>query len=182
MAALDAFLARLQSAYNLTGDDVWCLPDNQYALAPADCNANVCSQWPSYENGLCFLHVSGWAIYARARSGDADGAYALYQRMLGGQESNYSRIRTTRFWAQGNGWGKWETRGPTSGSDVLLDQIVVLWGFLRGCFGIEPTLQGIDIVHPPASQLEGAVWTFQHLGASRTATVKDGAVVLSSSS
>lgn len=179
MAALDAFLARIQSEYNVTSDELWCLPDNQQPLPPADCNGNMCSQWPGYENGLCFLHVSGWHIYARARSGDADGAYSLYQRMLGGQESNYSRVRTTRFWAQGNGWGRWETRAPTSGSDVLLDQIVVLWGFLRGCFGIEPTLSGIDIVHPPATQLEGAVWSFQHLGQQRTATVKGGAVVLS---
>ena len=65
------------------------------------------------------------------------------------------------------------------GSDVLMDQIVIAWGFLRGTFGIEPTLSGLDIVHPPAKQLEGAVWSFVHLGTERTATVTNGKVVLS---
>ena len=39
-------------------------------------------------------------------------------------------------------------------TDVLLDQILVLWGFLRGCFGIEPTLESfIDLLNE--SNLDG---------------------------
>jgi hypothetical protein len=65
--ALDAFLLRIQGEYTLTSEDVWCLPDDQHALSQTDCNGGICSRWPSYENGLCVLRVSGsgWQIYPR---------------------------------------------------------------------------------------------------------------------
>lgn len=133
---------------------------------------------PGYEQGLCFLWTSGWEIYTRARQGDPDGAFELYRKLLGGKASNYSRFRTTRFWQQNAGWGVHESRQPGGGSDVLLDQIVTVWGFLRGCFGIEPTLTGLEVVHRPAKQLEGSTWSFVHLGKRRSAKVLNGKVVL----
>jgi hypothetical protein len=117
-------------------------------------------------------------IHARAREGDPDGAYSLYQRLLGGKRNGYRRFATTAFWQQNNAWGTFEDTQPHTGSDTLLDQIVMTWGFLRGTFGIEPALSGLEIAHPPATQLEGAVWSFVHLGKTRTATVTSGKVVL----
>ena len=177
LAAIDANYARIRREYNVSQEGQWCTPDNLKPLAPHDCHGK-CGEWPGYEQGLCFLWTTGWEIYTRARQGDPDGAFELFRKLLGGKASNYSRFRTTRFWQQNAGWGQYESRQPGSGSDVLLDQIVTLWGFLRGCFGIEPTLTGLEVVHRPAKQLEGAAWSFVHLGKRRTARVVGGVVVL----
>ena len=155
----------------------WCTPDNLEPLAEADCHGR-CGGWPSYEKGLCFLWLTGWEAYARARNGDPDGAYEIYAKLLGGKLAGYGRFKRTRFWQQGNGWGAHEIKGPSQGSDVLMDQIVTLWGFLRGGFGIEPTLTGLKVVHRPAKQLEGASWAFVHLGVQRTASVVNGTTII----
>eukprot|EP01051_Picozoa_sp_SAG22_P007384 SAG22_NODE_518_length_9512_cov_5.735897_6_plen_278_part_00 len=176
--AIDAAYARLRTTYNITTEQQWCTPDNLNKLDVQDCHGK-CGPWPGYESGRCFLWTTGWEMHARARHEGADAAFELWQRMLGGAASNYNRFRTTAFWQQNNAWGTFEDRQPHGTSDVLTDQIVTVWGFLRGAFGIEPTLSGLQIVHPPAQKLEGAVWSFVHLGKTRTATVTDGKVVLS---
>eukprot|EP00035_Acanthoeca_spectabilis_P012788 m.232337 g.232337 ORF g.232337 m.232337 type:complete len:811 (-) comp15713_c0_seq4:140-2572(-) len=177
--AIDSNFARIRKQFGVTEQGQWCTPDNLLPLAESDCHwSSDCSRWPEYEMGLCFLWLTGWEAYARARYGDPDRAYELYAKLLGGRQSGYSRFKTTRFWQQGNGWGPHESREQGQGSDVLMDQIVALWGFLRGAFGIEPTLAGLKVVHRPAAQLEGASWTFTHLGRQRTATVVNGTVRL----
>jgi hypothetical protein len=180
-SAIDSNYARLRKSYNVTQEQQWCTPDNLKPLNADDCHGG-CSTWPGYESGRCFLWLTGWEIYARSRhNGGAhvDAAFMLWERLLGGRESNYTRFKTTAFWQQNNAWGDFEDREPHDGSDVLLDQIVTVWGFLRGTFGLEATLTGVEVVHPPAKQLEGASWTFVHLGKARTATVTNGTVVLS---
>ena len=51
-----------------------------------------------------------------------------------------------------------------------------LVGGLLGSFGIEPTLHGINVRAPPARAMEGAAWSFEHLGQPLTVAVRNGTV------
>ena len=62
-------------------------------------------------------------------------------------------------------WGaalKWDTGAIVS--EPLNNALLILWGFLRGCFGIRPTLTGLRLDGAVAAKLEGATHTFCHLG------------------
>ena len=52
------------------------------------------------------------------------------------------------------------------------------YGFLRAAFNVRPTLSAVEIDGPPAAALEGASWTFVHLGADTTVAVSKGHQVI----
>lgn len=64
------------------------------------------------------------------------------------------------------------------GDDVIADALHLLYGFLRGAFNVRPGLIAVDIMGPPARALEGASWTFAHLGKDVTVTVRKGTQVI----
>ena len=49
-----------------------------------------------------------------------------------------------------------------------------IWGWLRGTFGVRPMLSGVAATNAPAAALEGATWTFAHLGANVCVEVRGG--------
>jgi hypothetical protein len=79
---------------------------------------------------------------------------------------------TTRFWAASLKWDP----GFLS-SEPLDDSLLVLWGFLRGCFGVWPHLDGLRQTGAPPRQLEGARYTFCYLGRDVTFQVRNGETI-----
>lgn len=62
---------------------------------------------------------------------------------------------------------------------MLQDSLILLWGFIRGAFGVWPELQGVRIIGRPARQLVvGASHTFEHLGRKVTIRVDANRTVI----
>jgi hypothetical protein len=119
-------------------------------------------QFPNYENGCSFFHTTGLEIAARATGGQADQAYDTFERVM------------RHGWARHRFWGaalKWDT-GPLL-AEPLNNSLLILWGFLRGCFGVWPALGGLRRVGQPPGRMEGARYRFCHLGADVELMVRD---------
>ena len=123
--------------------------------------------YPNYENGNCYFWHSGLELLAIGRGLGADAAYARFLAAV-------PHYQQSRFWAQRYDW----IRGMPLGDDVLADALHYLYGFLFSAFNIRSTLSEVAILGPPAKALEGASWTFAHLGEDITVTVTDGAQVI----
>lgn len=71
------------------------------------------------------------------------------------------RFARNRGWAQQLYWDK----DALVGTDPLNDSLMVLWGLLRGVFGVTPSLHDIRFARASLpAELEGSRWTFSHLG------------------
>ena len=89
LATIDGYYDAMRRRYNKTADDLWCTPTNLDAargidwsgVAPEDTYVNGTLQdqrWDGhYENGGCFMVMTGLEIMARGQAGDPDGALTL---------------------------------------------------------------------------------------------------------
>lgn len=155
---------RLASAFNITAEQLFCTPSNTRVAAPDDilyCNSG--GQFPFYENGDCFLLMSGWEMLALGRSGQADAAFEMLRQYL----TQYQR---NLLWGQRYSW----QHGKMHGNDILANTLVGLSMGLQASFGIATNLTAIGIIAPPASLLEGARWCFRHRGETACVSVKNG--------
>lgn len=169
--------AELSARYNVSIETFFAAPANLVPAAPEDllyCNAAqpIDTVFPFYENGDQFLVVAGYEWLAAARAGDADGVLARLRLAM----AEYNR---TAFFGQNRDWLADGGRGQMMGGDILTDQLLLLWGGLRGVFGVEPTLrQGIVTTNAPAAGLEGAWHAFLYLGQETNVTISNGVVKL----
>ena len=156
--------ARLAASHNITQEELFCTPSNTRVASPDDilyCNAG--GPFPFYENGDCFLLMSGWEMLALGRTNQTDAAFAMLSRFL----TQYQR---TLLWGQRYSW----KQGKMHGNDILANTLVGLSMGLKASFGISTNLTGVGVVAPPAAKLEGAKWCFQHLGAAVCVSVRGG--------
>jgi hypothetical protein len=108
---------------------------------------------------------------ARAVAGQAEKAYDTFERIM---RHGYARNRL---------WGccvKWDTGELFS--EPLTEALLILWGFLRGCFGVWPTLGKLNVVGSPSHRMEGAEHTFCHLAKDVTVKVVNGQTRVETSS
>ena len=171
----DARLADIYAEYNVTPGSIWSAPSNLYPITNALEIANNASSpvpFPSYENGGSFFHTPGLQFAALGAAGRADAAWDGFVTLM---NSGFGKIRG---WAQQLYWGKNGEPDSLVGGDPLNTAALSVWGFLRGVFGVAPTLtRGLVKVGDPATQAEGAAWNFSHLGVSVCVTVKNHVTV-----
>ena len=171
----DARLADIYAEYNVTPGSIWSAPSNLYPITNALEIANNASSpvpFPSYENGGSFFHTPGLQFAALGAAGRADAAWDGFATLM---NSGFGKIRG---WAQQLYWGKNGEPDSLVGGDPLNTAALSVWGFLRGVFGVAPTLtRGLVKVGDPATQAEGAAWNFSHLGVSVCVTVKNHVTV-----
>jgi hypothetical protein len=168
LANLDRRYDELCREFKIPREAIWATPCNMIPITQLGdmvdfgerANQKV---YPNYENGNAFFHTTGFEIAARAVAGQADKAYDTFERAM---RHGYA---PTRFWAASL---KWDT-GFLS-SEPLDDSLLVLWGFLRGCFGVWPHLDGLRQTGKPPRRLEGARYTFCYLGRDVTIEVRNG--------
>eukprot|EP01087_Luapelamoeba_hula_P003505 TRINITY_DN1331_c1_g1_i4.p1 TRINITY_DN1331_c1_g1~~TRINITY_DN1331_c1_g1_i4.p1 ORF type:complete len:794 (-),score=74.73 TRINITY_DN1331_c1_g1_i4:120-2501(-) len=163
---------RLYNAYHLTAQDIWATPCNFWPiLNPNDTvtSSGQFGKFPSYENGGAFFHSSGLEIAAWGLAGHADIAWNTTLRFL------LHGFDVDRAWAQQLFWNT----HSFIGWDPLNNSLMVLWGFVRGVLGIEPTLtRGIQIHnHPLPAVLEGSRYSFSYLGLRHSVCVRQRFVV-----
>ena len=164
LASLQSERTRLAESFNLTADEIFCTPANTRVAAPDDilyCNSG--GGFPFYENGDCFLLMSGWEMMAMGQQGQTDAAFAMLSGFLG----QYQR---TLLWGQRYSW----QRGEMHGDDILTGALIGLSSGLQASFGITTNLTGIGIMAKPAAKLEGARWCFLHRGKNACVSVKNG--------
>jgi hypothetical protein len=71
----------------------------------------------------------------------------------------------------------WDS-GVLVGGDPLNNALMAIWGWLRGGFGVKPTLtRGVVTTNDAAPQLEGATWTFAYLGKDFCVKIQGGVTV-----
>eukprot|EP01051_Picozoa_sp_SAG22_P007700 SAG22_NODE_551_length_9178_cov_3.565371_2_plen_939_part_00 len=188
---IDEYLASMRTRYNKTQDELWCTPTNLDAahgtnwsgIAPWDGvvqnGVELGSQqyFGHYENGCCFMAMTGLEIAARGQAGDPDGAAVLVERAL-------AWFNRTRFWGQHFDWcGGDHCDQPAAGfnaGDVLGNSIMVVYGAMHSLFGFRTDLSGVHVVGSPAKVLkEGANHRFTHLGKTVLLTVTGGKTVVS---
>ena len=167
LAHYDQRLAQIYVEYGVPAGNIWSPPCSLYPITDAKefCNGPE-SGFPSYENGGSFFHSAGFEIAALGQAGRPDDAYAQFLSVLN------SGFGETRGWAQQLYWG------PTNslvGGDPLNSALVIVWGFVRGCFGVATSLGGIHRVGAPAAALEGARLNISVLGETACITVAGGA-------
>jgi len=173
---LDEHYAKLCRDFQLPREAIYATPCNMIPVTQlgdllefgAPTNQKV---FPNYENGGSWFHTTGLEIAARAVAGQAEKAYDTFERIM---RHGYARNRL---------WGallKWDT-GDLHG-EPLTDALLILWGFLRGCFGVWPTLEKLNVVGSPSHRMEGAEHTFCHLGKDVTVKVVDGQTRVETSS
>jgi hypothetical protein len=139
-----------------------------YSVTPNDIvNFTQPKGFPSYENGGSFFHSTGLEIAALAISGKPDQAFEVFERVM------------MKGYGSSNFWGAlllWNT-GKLS-SEPLNNSLLILWGFLRGCWGVYPHLDRIRVVGNPSKQLEGASYEFAYLGKNKLVQIKNNRVHL----
>lgn len=170
MVAYDSNIARIGRETNRSAEQMWCTPSNLRSVAPEDAMVSIRgdqADFGSYENGACFFAMSGLELAARGFAGDPSGALRRFRELM-------AVFDKTRFWGQHAEWVGHPTKSLRAaarttdsdlildGADVLTDSLILLWGFIRGAFGIHVSL--LDGVVPlprgPAPELEGANYTF----------------------
>ena len=172
LAHLDRRYQALCHQFSLSRDAIYATPCNMYPVSQLGDlvdfgelqNQKV---YPNYENGCSFFHSTGLEIAARGMAGQADVAYQMFERVM---RFGYARNRL---------WGaalKWDTGELIS--EPLNNALLILWGFVQGCFGVRRSLTGVRSVGPVATQLEGARHTFCHLGHNVSVHVEGGRCLL----
>ncbi len=165
---LDEHYAGLCRQFKLQRDAIYATPANMRPVSQLGDMVDFGKRsnqtvFPGYENGCSFFHSTGFEIAARAAVGDSKGAYQTFERAM---NFGYSRNRL---------WGaalKWDTGSLVS--EPLCSSLLIAWGFLRGCFNAWPALDGLHISGNAPLQLEGARYTFCHLGTDVTLEIRDG--------
>lgn len=172
LANLDRRYDELCREFKIPREAIWATPCNMIPITQLGDmvdfgeRANQ-KQYPNYENGNAFFHSTGFEIAARAAAGQSEQAYDTFERVM---RQGYA---PTRFWAASL---KWDT--GTLISEPLDDSLLVLWGFLRGCFGVWPHLDGLRQTGAPSRRLEGARYTFCYMGRDVTIQVRNGRTIL----
>jgi hypothetical protein len=167
IANLDRRYAELAAECGVAREAIWATPCNMIPVTQLGDlvdfgklgNQKV---FPNYENGCSFFHTTGLEIAARAAAGKPDEAYRTLERVMAG-------YRKTRFWGAALNWKSGELT-----SEPLNDSLLILWGMLRGCFGVTATLDGVRLAATAPRALEGSRMTFSHGGKSVTVAVKGG--------
>jgi len=181
-ALLTHYNSRLQEIYvqyNVTPGSIWSAPCNLYPITDSCEFATSGSKcglggvaFPGYENGGSFFHTPGLQFAALGMAGRAGDAYDGFVALM---NSGFGRVRG---WAQQLYWGTHGGPDQLVGGDPLNTAVLPIWGFLRGTFGIVPTLtRGLTVANTPADAMEGAVWNMSYLGESLCLTVKGGATL-----
>jgi hypothetical protein len=172
--------AHLHTQFNLTDDDLFCTPSNFIPLLPSEMggrkdsedpsNHGHYSEFPGYENGVCFFFNTALEIAMWGFAGEPDIAFDKYNRFM---QQGFDRDGA-RLWGQHYSWGVGSKTGFGS-SDVLTNVMLNLWGFTRGSFGVWPRLnEGLVVRGRPAKMMEGASHRFAFLGKDAEVRVKDG--------
>ena len=165
---LDEHYASLCRDYKVSRDAIYATPANMRPVSQLGDMVDFGKRsnqtiFPNYENGCSFFHSTGLEIAARAAAGDSDGAYQVFERCM-------------RFgYAQNRLWGaalKWDSGALVS--EPLCNSLLIAWGFLRGCFGAWPGLDGLRIAGRPPVRMEGATYKFCHLGSDVALEVRNG--------
>jgi len=170
LATIDARYAALAAAFSVPRSHLWCAPTNLAPVDPRDITVDFDGEFvfPHYENGECFHWQLGIEILAMGRAAGGAAAYARLAGVL--PEWQRSRLWGQRF--------SWLQQTPL-GMDVITDGLFILYGGVFGALGVRPTLlRGIEVVGPPAAELEGARFAFAHLGRDAVLTVVNGSVVV----
>lgn len=157
--------ARVQAAYNIT-TPLWCVPCNFRTLNHSDltCAFDGEDTYGHYENGACFYAHTGFEILALSRTQGANAAYARLETAL-------ANFNATRFWSQRFSW----IDAIPMGADIATENLFVVWGGLFASFGVRvELLQGVTVVGPAASAMEGANLTVGVLGRDVKITVTNG--------
>ncbi len=165
---LDEHYAKLCRDYKVSRDAIYATPANMRPISRLGDMVDFGKRsnqtvYPNYENGCSFFHSTGFEIAARAVNGDSDGAYQVFERCM---RMGYER---NRLWAAAL---KWDTGELVS--EPLCDSLLIAWGFLRGCFGAWPGLDGVQITGRPPAKMEGASYTFSHLGKDVSIEIRKG--------
>jgi hypothetical protein len=164
----DTRLADIYAEGGIPAGNIWSPPCSLYPITNQKeiCNGNGKPlPFPGYENGGSFFHTAGFQLAALGAVGRQDDAYAAFQAVLD------SGFGTTRGWAQQLYWG---TTDSLVGGDPLNTALVIVWGFVRACFGVATTLRGLRRVGGAATALEGANITLSVLGVSQCVRVTAG--------
>lgn len=173
LAAIDASYQRIAKAAGVATDDIYSTPCNFFSL-PSSSYYTVPEEdpppFPGFENGVSFFHTLGIEILARARAGQPDAAYALFDRVM---NKGYA---VHRFSAQHLNW---LNEGAT-GQDYLNNALTILYGFLQGTFGVKLGVGGVQL-GAAATAVEGARWRFIYMGGEICVTVVRGRAVYCSS-
>lgn len=189
LATIDGYYAAMGLRYNKTADDLWCTPTNLDAargadwsgVAPTDTYVHGSLQdqrwFGHYENGACFMVMTGLEIMARGQAGDPDGALTLAKRAM-------RHFNTTRFWGQHYDWCSGDhCDGPApgfNGADVIANSVMLLHGAVHSMFGFSTNISGVFTFGSPAKELkEGATHSFIHLGERVTLTISGGKTLIS---
>ncbi len=165
---LDEHYAGLCRDYHVSRDAIYATPCNMRPVSQLGDMVDFGKRsnqtvFPNYENGCSFFHSTGLEIAARAAAGDSDGAYQVFERNM---RSGYAGNRL---------WGaalKWDSGALVS--EPLCSSLLIAWGFLRGCFGAWPGLDGLRIAGRPPARMEGATYKFCHLGGDIALEVRNG--------
>jgi len=176
LSHVDSRLAAIAAAYNITLDALWATPCSLYPIVnSSDFATDIPVRFPTYESGGSFFHSTGLEVMARATvAGYTNNATAVGDVVTVFQRFMLQGIAPTRGWAQQLYWDT----GQLVGVDPLNNALLTLWGFLRAGFGVHPTLsRGLVVTNPPAPQLDGATYTFAHLGRDVCVTVVGGRTV-----
>jgi len=168
LSNLDARYEALCQQFHRQRDDLWATPANMYPITQLGDmvqNGELIHQkaYPMYENGGAFFYATGLEIAARGAAGQAEQAYATFERLM---RRGYARNRL---------WGAellWNT--DTVFSEPLNSALLILWGFAYGCLGIRKSLTDVQAVGISTLQLEGATHTFRHSGKNVTVRVCSG--------
>ena len=166
---LDEHYARLCRDHKVSRDAIYATPSNMRPILQLGDMVDFGKRssqtiYPNYENGCAFFHSTGFEIAARAVNGDSAGAYQVFERCM---RFGYSKNRL---------WGaalKWDTGDLVS--EPLCDSLLIAWGFLHGCFGAWPGLDGVRFTGRPPAQMEGATYKFCHLGKDIALEIRNGA-------
>jgi hypothetical protein len=172
LANLDRRYDELCRQFKIPREAIWATPCNMIPITQLGDMVDFGERanqkhYPNYENGNAFFHSTGFEIAARAVAGQSEQAYDTFERVM---RHGYAH---NRLWAAGL---KWDT-GFLS-SEPLDDSLLILWGFLRGCFGVWPRLDGLRQTGAPSWRLDGARYTFCYLGRDVTAEVRGGRTIL----
>jgi hypothetical protein len=163
-------MMQIYTEYSVPPGNIWSAPCSLYPIKdPGDFCTSASKEFPSYENGGSFFHSEGFHIAALGAVGRADDAYNAFLGVIN------SGFGATRGWAQQLYWG---ANDELVGGDPLNSALVIVWGFVRGCFGIETTLAagtgGIRAVNAPAAALEGSSLNISVRGMTVCVTIAEG--------
>lgn len=175
-AMAGAVISRLdgiRAEYNKTAAELWCAPTNLVPARPEDMYGNGTVQdqahYGDYENGACFMLLHGMYEALLDHAGLPEAVFDAFNATLASAAS-------TLLWGQHFDW-RWSE--SFEGFDVLSDSLFVLRAGLHGAFGLRQSL-GLLAAVPgaAASGMEGASWSFTHMGQAVRVTVVGGTSVI----